>query len=60
MLNIKKNISEVFVLFDLGIGNHNNMNNMNHSFCKYQTLKIEMGNLMISGNIYCGSIDKIM
>ena len=60
MFKIKKNISEVFVLFDLVIGNHNNMNNMNHSFCKYQTLKIEMTNLMINGNIYGDSIDKTM
>jgi hypothetical protein len=28
--NKKKYISEVFVLYDLGIDNHNNMN---HSFC---------------------------
>jgi hypothetical protein len=48
----KKKISEVFVLFDFGIGNH--------SFCIYQTLKIEMANLIIYGNIYCGSIDKTL
>ena len=56
---LKKNISEVVVLFDLGIASHNNMNNMNHS-CKSQTLKIEMTNIIIHGNIYCGRIDKTM
>ena len=54
------NILDVLVLFDLVIGNHNNMHNMNHSFCIYQTLKIEMTNLMINGNIYGDSIDKAM
>ena len=49
MFKIKKNISDVLVLFDLVIDIHSNMH---HSFCKYQTLKIEMTNIMINGNIH--------
>ena len=47
--NKNKNILDVLVLFDLVIDNYNNMN---ISFCRYITLKIEMTNLMINGNVY--------
>ena len=57
MFKIKTNISDVRVLFDLVIDIHSNMY---HSFCKYQTLKIEMTNIMINGKIYCGDIAKAM
>ena len=46
--------------YDLGIVNHNNMINMNHSFWKYQTLKREMTNITVNGNIYCDRVDKTM
>ena len=46
--------------YDLGIVNHNNMINMNHSFWEYQTLKREMTNITVNGNIYCDRVDKTM